>query len=754
VAAAVLACRANPLGVRTFGTLVQAVRAAGREHGRGRWGLRLAGAAALTLLLVVAFPALAHAAPVTPAAAPSAAPSAGSRPTPNPQPGPSPQAPTGTSGPSGASGTSPTPTAPAAPSNPPGSLPWAGDVPPTGTDDSSPGACAGDAAGCSSKPSAPPPPSPQTTPTAPSTGGSGGGIVGWITDAINGAITAFFRTLVTAALNPLLDLLGHTLLTTPEPSQLPAIGEMWSTSWAISITAYGTLIMFGGITVMALGTVQSRISVKEVAPRIPIGFLASGLSQFLAGKAIQIANTLPGGILGQGLNPDTAAGQLKNIVLGAIVPTPGGYGKSIFVIFLGVFLAGSVVALLCTYIARITIEVVLIGAAPLALAGHGHPLTEKMALWWWRAFFGCLGIQIAQSFVLIAAFKVFFTPGGFTVFGPSPDGVVNLLAAITLIYFLFKIPFWMMPRIGHGGSGIVGRVVRAYLIGRTLGLLGGRFRGRGPQRRRGPGPRPRPPGPRPGPRPQPQPQPQPRPRPGPGPGPGPQPGPRPQPQPQPGPQPGPGPGPRPGGPGPRPQPGSGGPADPYGRIEVDADGQGLIPLTRVPRVRRPGPARGVPRPPRPASPADRSRPRHRQLSIPFGQAVASGGRYLPRDGGTWVDRDGQLLLPFEVDKPHPLAAPQPVRRPSSAPSRPARPRGRQLELPFDPYRSIRPDRTGQYAFPLEGLHRAPRPTRPAAPAALPPASRPASPPRPTPPRYRQLMLPNMPRRPRPPHTGK
>ncbi|MEX5712009.1 hypothetical protein AB1484_27880, partial [Parafrankia sp. FMc6] len=361
-------------------------------------------------------------------------------------------------------------------------MPDAPDTPPDDGGTGSTGApaepCPADDPDCATTPEVPPPPRPQTTPEAPDTGGDGGGIVGWITDAINDAITGFFRTLVTAALNPLLDLLGRTLLTTPEPSQLPAIGEMWSTSWAISATAYGTLIMFGGITVMALGTVQSRISIKEVAPRIPIGFLAAGLSQFLATKAIQIANVLPGAILSEGLNPDTAAGQLKTIILAAIVPTPGGFGKSIFVIFLGLFLAGSVVALLCTYIARVVIEVALIGAAPLALAGHGHPLTEKVAFWWWRAFFGCLGIQIAQSFVLIASFKVFFTPGGFTLFGPTPDGVVNLLAAITLIYFLFKIPFWLMPRIGHGGGGILGRVVRAYVMGRALGLLGGRF-GRG-----------------------------------------------------------------------------------------------------------------------------------------------------------------------------------------------------------------------------------------------------------------------------------
>lgn len=101
--------------------------------------------------------------------------------------------------------------------------------------------------------------------------GDGGGVVGWINDAISG----FFGTLVTAALNPLLNLLGRTLLTTSEPRDLPAIGELWLTSWVISTTAYNLLTMFGGIMTMSLGAVQARISIKEIAPRIPVGFLAA-----------------------------------------------------------------------------------------------------------------------------------------------------------------------------------------------------------------------------------------------------------------------------------------------------------------------------------------------------------------------------------------------------------------------------------------------------------------------------------------------
>ncbi|WP_322749360.1 MULTISPECIES: hypothetical protein [unclassified Frankia] len=598
------------------------------------------------------------------------------------------------------------------------------DGPPTGTGGSGTGGsgtgdggsadpCATGARDCIPRPATPSPPNAPTTPAAPTVpgtgGGGGGGPIGWITRGITDAINSFFRGLVTAALNPLLDLLGRTLLTTPKPSDIPAIGQLWSTSWEITVAAYSLLIMIGGVTVMAFGSVQTRTSLKDIAPRIPLGFLAAGLSQLLAGKAIELVNPLPAAILGQGVDPDAASHQLRDVILAAVIPTPGGYDKDLYLIVLGLFLAGSLVALLCTYIARVTILVALVGAAPLLLAGHALPQTDGVARWWWRAFGALLAIQIAQSFVLIAAFRVFFTPGGFTLLGPTPNGLVNLLASITLIYLLFKIPFWLLQsaRIGNG-RGMLGRVVRAYVMGHAFGVLGGGRFGRGVGRAGGRGGRAT----------------------GGGWGGGRGGGGR-------------------GGRGGR--PGGGGPADPYDHVEADPNGQLLLPLTRVPRVRRPGPARGVPRPPRPAGGAPR-RPGHRQLALPFDQAVGPGGRYLPAEGGTWIDRDGQYLLPFEVDHIRPRAGTRTSRGSSTsgggvrpAAARPAGPRGRQLALPFDPYQGIRPDRTGQYALPLEGLHRRSHPSRPAVPAP-PPVSRPTASPRPAATRYQQLLLPGMPRR--------
>ncbi|WP_157488713.1 hypothetical protein [Pseudofrankia sp. DC12] len=612
---------------------------------RKRLGLRLAGLLLAAVVVLLALPRTAWAAGATPITPPTPTTSGPPAATPQAQPGPSPTAPSDTAG--------DTPST--------GSAPSGGSTPQT---------CASGDQSCTTPPATPSTPVtpsapvPTTTPPAPTIPGDGGsgGVAGWLVDQITKAVDNFFRGLVIGGLNPLLDLLGRTLLTTPAPSDLPAIGQLWSTSWAITVAAYGLLIMAGGITVMAYGTTQTRTSIKEIAPRIPVGFLAAAFSQFLASKAIALANPLPAAILGQGVDPQSASTQLRTIVLGALSGGPDSAYRDIFSIFLGLFLAGAIVALLCVYIGRVVLTVVLIGIGPLALACHALPQTERIAFWWWRALFSVLGIQVAQAFVLIASFRLFFTPGGFTLLGPTPDGIVNLLAAITMVYFLFKLPFWLMPRIGQG-RGVLGRIVRAYVMGRALGLLRGGFG----TRRRPTVPRGRRRG-----------------RGGPGRGRG-------------GRRRGPGGGPR------------NGPSDPYERIEVDPTGQGLIPMTRVPRVRRPGPARGVPRPPRPAR--TRARPGHRQLSIPFNSALGQGGRYLARDGGTWIDQHGQTLLPFDVEQLPPVPAPPGRRAPQpGAGSR----RGAATRAP-------RP---------------APRRTRTAAP--VPPVAR-----------FRQPMLPGMTTRPRP-----
>jgi hypothetical protein len=564
---------------------------------------------------------------------------------------------------------------------------------------------------------------PQPTTSAPPTSGSGTGTPGGdggngdadcgitnIGGCITNAINAFFRGVVTDALNPLLDLLSKTLLTTPTPDSLPRVGELWDNSWQILLASYALLILIAGILVMGYETVQTRHSIKEIAPRLVVGFLAGALSLWVATKGIEIANGLAQAVMGGGLDASTAGDTLKNLVLGSL-------NGGIFIIFVGLFLAGMLIVLLVTYIVRVALTIILIAGAPLALMFHALPQTEGIAKWWWKAYGGVLAIQVGQSLTLITAMKVFLAPGGFTLFGPTLSGLVNLLVALALLYILFKIPFWILGSIrgGGGGRSLVGSLVRGFLAYKTFGLLGGGGGGR----------KPRPSG---------------------------------------------------GGRG-----GGGGNTNPYANPTTTSSGQYVLPLPGLKRGKLPTPphqrypARGTKTPFGP-----RRAPSGVQLSLPLGDdwpenkpVLGQDGQYrLPLDvervkptpppvspshPGPRGGRRGGQQLQFEFDPyrrnrptssgqyPLPLGVtrtPRPASPPPPAtPPRP-RPSGTQLELPFDPYKGNRPLRSGQYPLPLDGVRRVP----PATPAPPPPAP----PPRPAARGGRQLRLPlDLPKPPRP-----
>ncbi|HVK26231.1 MAG TPA: hypothetical protein VM677_33170, partial [Actinokineospora sp.] len=335
--------------------------------------------------------------------------------------------------------------------------------------------------GCIPQPGATSAPAP-STPGQPGSGGSGDAecgisdIGGCITNAING----FFRGIVESALNPLLDLLSKSLLTTPMPEDLPRIGELWGQSWQILLISYSVLILVAGILVMGYQTVQTRHGIKEVAPRLVAGFLAGALSMWVATRAIEIANGLARSIMGGGVDASTGGDTLRNLVMGSL-------NGGIWIIFIGIFLAGMLVVLLVTYVVRVALTVILIAGAPLALMFHALPQTEGIANWWWRSFGACLAIQVCQSLTLITAMRVFLAPGGFTLFGPTTSGLVNLLVALALMFILFKIPFWLLKaaRGQGGGRSMIGSLLKGFIAYKTFGLLRG---GRGTPRR-GTGPR-------------------------------------------------------------------------------------------------------------------------------------------------------------------------------------------------------------------------------------------------------------------------
>ncbi|MFI6098210.1 hypothetical protein ACIA8G_21830 [Lentzea sp. NPDC051213] len=312
--------------------------------------------------------------------------------------------------------------------------------------------------------------------TAPPTGTTGGdcGITN-LTACIGEGIAGLMHTLVGESLNMLLRWVGSSLLSTPTLDQLPRIGELWESSRLFAVAAYTLIVLIAGIIVMAHESVQTRYALREMAPRLVVGFVAANLSLLLGDKAIRFANAASLALLGNGLDPQTAGQAISemfvSIVMNSLVT--GGLFAGVLSIVLTVLL----VALLVGYIVRVALTVILLAGAPVAIMLHGLPQTEGVAHWFWRAGAGVLGIQVGQSLALICALKVFLQPGGFHFFGTTPDGMVNLIVTIALIWILVKIPSWISQRVqltSGGRRSFVGGLVRAFVMGKAMGLLGGR----------------------------------------------------------------------------------------------------------------------------------------------------------------------------------------------------------------------------------------------------------------------------------------
>ncbi|WP_433420822.1 hypothetical protein ACQP1V_09070 [Microtetraspora malaysiensis] len=299
---------------------------------------------------------------------------------------------------------------------------------------------------------------------------------------VNEAVNGWFTSLVRDAVNPAFRLVGQSLLSSPPPSMLARVQEL---AGHVALVANALLVLFvlaGGLIVMSYGSVQTSTTVKEVAPRLVVAAILVNGSLLVCERAIELANALVEGLLGDGVDPQRAGDLLAGKVLALVTNSTGA------VIYL-VLMAGTAVLMgtILAFIAviRITLLLFLMIAAPLALLFHALPQTEGIARLWWRCFFGVLAIQVLQALVLILAFKVQLTQpeahSHETVLtsGDSPVAqAADVLILIGLLYVLIRIPGWVARTIWQQAQPrLVMRLVRTFLLYKSLGVVGGLFRG-------------------------------------------------------------------------------------------------------------------------------------------------------------------------------------------------------------------------------------------------------------------------------------
>jgi hypothetical protein len=260
------------------------------------------------------------------------------------------------------------------------------------------------------------------------------------------SLNGWFTDLARSAVTPVFTALGSTLLSTPQVEQIPRVAQIWSGTVAVANSVFVLLVIAGGVIVMGYETLHTSYTVKDIAPRLVVGFVAANFSSLLAGKAIEFANALAGALLGPGIDPKLAAQMLTDRIEQSLAA--GG----VFLVLLVLVAIGFAVVLSLVYVIRLTVTIVLVAAAPLALACHALPHTESFAHLWWRALSGVLAIQVAQALVFIVALRVLLTPDGALPISQSSQ-FFDLLIIICLLYILIRIPSWISHQVLQGGLG-------------------------------------------------------------------------------------------------------------------------------------------------------------------------------------------------------------------------------------------------------------------------------------------------------------
>ncbi|RLK24705.1 hypothetical protein DER29_2636 [Micromonospora sp. M71_S20] len=279
-------------------------------------------------------------------------------------------------------------------------------------------------------------------------------VLDWLTEAILDCLTTIF------------DLITSILLTTPNVTALPQVQALTGRSVWIVDTVFVLAFVAAGVLVMAAGGgEQSRYTVKDLLPRLVVGFTAAHFSQLACAQLIDLANALTGAVSEGGYDDDGAFTAIQTHLRAAqdhTVPLL----FLVLILIITVLIVTTAVQLIGRFVALL----VMTSIAPLALACHALPQTDGLARLWWRAYTGCLAIPVAQAFLLTAGEQTLLNPATMLpVFGlpADPGGTLNLLIVVVLLWTTVKIPSLMARWAGQstrGTTNMLGAAVRVVVM--------------------------------------------------------------------------------------------------------------------------------------------------------------------------------------------------------------------------------------------------------------------------------------------------
>ncbi|MCD0444299.1 hypothetical protein LO763_11765 [Glycomyces sp. A-F 0318] len=204
--------------------------------------------------------------------------------------------------------------------------------------------------------------------------------------------------------------------------------------------SYALLIAIGGFVVMSQESLQTRYSIREIAPRLIVGFLLSGLAVTICYQAFQLNWQIVSAFLDTpyGFVPEsgteTAAFEDEFGMLGwSEEMTAADY---LLATVYKLVCIVAVALLLVTAILRNIAWFFVIALSPAALACHALPVTERFAVYWWRMLGACLASSIGQAILI----WIYVQMTGSLYFGMINDIVpMDGVYAIVLVWMMWRL---------------------------------------------------------------------------------------------------------------------------------------------------------------------------------------------------------------------------------------------------------------------------------------------------------------------------
>jgi hypothetical protein len=286
------------------------------------------------------------------------------------------------------------------------------------------------------------------------------GLVNWLADK------------VTDLLGGLLAFLTSSIFVSPDVTVLPQVQSIVGKSALVVNACFILAIIAVGVATMVGDSVETRYGIKELVPRLVVGFVLSAFAVPLTAVLIDIANALTVSLTGASAPTTEAVAFVRARIASAMTDE----GAALLMAIIGLMIVVLMFMLVGSWLGRIGVLIILVGIAPVALACYGTPWTQGAADLWWRTLLGCLATPTLQAVAFSVGINLLIDPGSNLpiLLGLPGSDALNLLLVIIVLWVTLKIPSLMRQfgvRQGRAPNmaGIIVRTVALQGLTHNLG---------------------------------------------------------------------------------------------------------------------------------------------------------------------------------------------------------------------------------------------------------------------------------------------